>query len=595
MTVPMTFVSRVRDRVERSGDTCSFTFVGGADPLDERVLSFAALDERARCIAAWLAGRPRRRAVLLMYPAGPAFLEAFVGCLYAGAVAIPAPLPTTDPRALERAARIIGDADVGLLLTDSAHEDELRRWIEETGLENVDCVALDDASATVLPEASAWTMPDIGPDDIAYLQYTSGSTSEPRGVVVTHRNLLQNVHDIWRLFGSPEHGVGVGWLPHYHDMGLVGQFLMPLQRGLSIVFTSPLSFIRRPVLWLELISRHRAEYTAAPDFAYDWCTAYIPDDQIRDLDLSCLKLAMNGAEPVRAATLDAFTRRFEPVGFRRTAWLPAYGMAEATLLVSGTAKTEEPTVLAVDAGELERDRAVPSDGPAAIRLVSSGRPLSLDVRVVEPRSREALPDGEIGEIWLSGASVAGGYWNDPAGTAETFGGRLATGEGPFLRTGDLGFLRAGEVFVTGRLKDIVIVNGRNIYPQDIEAAARDVHPALGPSAAFTADGQGEHVVLVQEVRTNRLGALTAPELADEVEAALRDRLRLPGVSVVLVRNGRVERTTSGKVRRRRMRELFLTGGLDPVHRSLSGSLAAVLERRAGAVSAAEATPVAVER
>ncbi|MFD0658750.1 fatty acyl-AMP ligase [Thermocatellispora tengchongensis] len=550
-------------RISEVGARCSYTFVtrtGGT--TRDQVLTFAGLDREARSIAASLGERAAGGPVLLMFPTGLDFLRAFLGCMYAGVVSVPAPLPTSDPRALERGARIIADAGVRLVLTDAGSREELAGWLARDGLAGrVDCLALDDVR---FAEPETWRMPAVRPHDVAYLQYTSGSTGEPRGVIVTQDNLLRNLTDIWRMIGSPETGVGAGWLPHYHDMGLVGQFLSPLYVGGSLAFCTPMSFVKRPALWLELISRHRAGYTAAPDFAYDWCAKQVPDEHVRDIDLSCLQVAMNGAEPVRAATLTAFEKRFAPVGFRAGSWRPVYGMAEATLLVTGLAGTSRPAVLSLSAADLERNRAVPGTGEAARQVVSCGRPVSLDVRVVDPASLAPLPDREIGEIWVRGASVAAGYWANPAATEETFQARLATGEGPYLRTGDVGFLDAGALYVTGRIKDILIVNGRNIYPQDVEETARESHPALGLGAAFTLGG--DETVLVQEVRPSRLGGGSTPEkVAEDIAVRLARLTGLPNVRVVLVRNGTVERTTSGKVRRRHMRDLLLAGALQPVH------------------------------
>ncbi|SDH48765.1 Acyl-CoA synthetase (AMP-forming)/AMP-acid ligase II [Actinokineospora alba] len=567
-----TFPHHVRAKIEQVGDRCSYTYVTrqGRDTV-ERSLTFPEVDERARALAVALAERDGDGSVLLMFPAGLEFVWSFLGCLYAGAVAIPTPLPSTDNRALERAGRIIGDAGVDLVLTDARHQPELEAWLRDSGRGGVRCLAVDTAE---LPDAARWRMPELRPDDVAYLQYTSGSTSEPRGVVVTHESLLHNTGEIFRMLDGPEFGVCAGWLPHYHDMGLVGQFLEPLYAGGSLVFTSPLAFVKRPALWLEMISAHRAGYTAAPNFAYQWCADHVRDEQLAGLDLSSLSVAMNGAEPVRVATLDKFADRFGPVGFRRSAWRPVYGMAETTLLVTGVPTTPEPAVLTVDPVALERDQVVPAAGTDATELVSCGRPVSLEVRIVDPRSRSEQPERAVGEIWVRGGSVAGGYWNDPEATAETFDAHLDTGVGPFLRTGDLGFLVDGALHVTGRLKDLIILNGRNLHPQDIEEAAAGVHPALGFGAAFAVDGPTEQVVLIQEVRPGKLGERTPAEVCDAIAAVLGDRLRLPDVSVVLVRAGAVERTTSGKVRRRRMRELFLDDALTAIERRLSSGLAA---------------------
>ncbi|MFC4063274.1 fatty acyl-AMP ligase [Planomonospora corallina] len=606
----MSFVQRVREQAGRHGHERSYTFVedhGGE--LRESRLTFAELDARARSIGAWLAGqRMEDRTVLLLHPAGLEFLAAFLGCLYSRVVAVPSPLPQTDPRALERAEGIIKDADVRLVLTDAANRDALTAWLREAGLDGaVECVATDTLA---LPSPQEWTEPEIGPDTLAYMQYTSGSTSEPRGVMLTHANLLHNENEIWRAIGSPTTGVGAGWLPHYHDMGLIGMLLQPIYAGGDLYFASPIDFVMRPALWLEMISRYRAEYTVAPNFAYEWCAARVTDEQAAGLDLSCLKFALNGAEPVRTATLRTMVRRFGPAGFSERAWAPAYGMAEATLVITATPVGHGPLIRRFDAAALERHEAVPAE--TGVELVGCGRPITMTVDIVDPETREPLGEGRVGEIWVRGGSVARGYWQREEATRDAFAGRTAAGEGPFLRTGDLGFTLDGELYVTGRIKDVVIVKGRNLYPQDLEEAARGVHPALGAAAAFgfspeDEDGAGpsggEQVVVVQEVRRERLrkqggenasaeDAADAAEagaagqgagdpvagLARRVQAELARAFGVGAVNVVLVERGGVGKTTSGKIQRSRTREMLLTGLLPVVHAELTAAM-----RRAVAV------------
>ncbi|GGS52941.1 polyketide synthase [Planobispora rosea] len=575
----MSFVQRVRAQAERHGHKLSYTFVEDRrGELAERRLTFAEADDRARSTAAWLAGRRMEdQTALLLHPAGLEFLTAFLGCLYARTVAVPSPLPQTDPRALERAEGIIKDADVRLVLTDAANRDMLAGWLREVGLDGtVECVATDTLD---LPDPGAWAEPEIGPDTLAYMQYTSGSTSEPRGVMLTHANLLHNENEIWRAIGSPEEGVGVGWLPHYHDMGLIGMLLQPIYAGGDLYFASPISFVMRPALWLEMISRYRAGYTVAPNFAYEWCAARVTDAQMAGFDLSSLKFALNGAEPVRPSTLRTMVRRFGPVGFSEKAWAPAYGMAEATLVITSTPLGRGPLIRRFDAAALERHEAVPvadADGGGGVELVGCGRPIGMTVEIVDPDSREPLGEGRVGEIWVRGGSVARGYWQREEATRDAFAGRTAGGAGPYLRTGDLGFLLEGELYVTGRIKDVVIVNGRNLYPQDLEESARGVHPALGAAAAFGVEAGGEHVVVAQEVREQRLGDMSAADLARTVQGELARVFGVPSMSVVLVERGGVGKTTSGKIQRSRTRELLLSGLLPVVHAELSPGLAAGL-------------------
>ncbi|MGC5010220.1 fatty acyl-AMP ligase [Streptosporangium sp. DT93] len=628
-------MQRVRAQVDRHGHGRSYTFVTDrrGELVESGRLTFAELDARARSIGAWLADRGMAdRTALLLHPAGLEFLGAFLGCLYARVVAVPSPLPRTDPRALERAEKIIRDAGVRLVLTGSADLAMLGAWLREAGLDGtVECVATD---ALDLPDPGDWRQPEIGPGTLAYLQYTSGSTSEPRGVMITHANLLHNEREIWRAIGSPREGVGAGWLPHYHDMGLVGMLLQPVYAGGDLYFASPIAFVMRPALWLEMIDRYRAEYTVAPDFAYDWCATRVTDAQVAGLDLSGLRFALNGAEPVRTGTLRAMVRRFGAAGFSEKAWAPAYGMAEATLVITATPLGHGPLVRRFDAAALERHEAVPVTGPEpgaepgaepgpepgpgpgpepvsvtdpgpvpsgdsvpdprlgsgvaspqapgidpephggrGVELVGCGRPISMSVRVVDPGSGAELPDGRVGELWVRGESVAQGYWRCEEATRDAFGGHTASGDGPFLRTGDLGFLLDGELYVTGRIKDVVIVNGRNLYPQDLEEAARRVHPSLGAAAAFGVRAGDEHVVLVQEVRGRGLD-VPAGELARGVQGTLAGAFGLPSMSVALVERGGVGKTTSGKIQRSRTRDLLLGGALPVVHAEFTAAVAA---------------------
>ncbi|MDP9866786.1 MULTISPECIES: fatty acyl-AMP ligase [Streptosporangium] len=575
----MSFVQRVRAQADRYGHGRSYTFVEDRrGELAETRLTFAEIDERAGATGAWLAGRRMTdQTALLLYPAGLEFLTAFLGCLYSRVIAVPSPLPQTDPRALERAEGIIKDADVRMVLTDSANQAMLTRWLRDVGLDGtVECVATDALSP---PGAGAWTMPETGPDTLAYMQYTSGSTSEPRGVMLTHANLLHNEEEIWRAIGSPEEGVGVGWLPHYHDMGLIGMLLQPLYAGGDLYFASPIAFVMRPALWMEMISRYRAGYTVAPNFAYEWCAARVTDGQLAGLDLSSLRFALNGAEPVRTGTLRAMADRFGAAGFSEKAWAPAYGMAEATLVVTATPLGHGPLIRRFDPGALERHRAVPArDG---VELVGCGRPISMTVRIVDPGTRAVLPEGRVAEIWVRGGSVARGYWQRAEASHDAFGGHTADGDGPFLRTGDLGFLLDGELYVTGRIKDVVIVNGRNLYPQDLEEAARRAHPSLGAAAAFGIEAAGEHVVLVQEVRRQRLDGAGAEEVARRVQGELARAFGLPSMSVVLVERGGVGKTTSGKIQRSRTRDLLLTGTLPVVHAELTPAVAGLVPAAGG--------------
>ncbi|TYB54712.1 fatty acyl-AMP ligase [Nonomuraea sp. PA05] len=516
---------------ERISATATFTFQPDTGPAAR--ITHAELAAQARAAARWFTeqGLPGR-AVLLAYPPGTEFTAAFLGCLYAGVLAIPVPDPAGARLAEARLDRIRRDASAAAVLGPGS------------------------VPSGPDPGLGRWTPP--APGETAYLQYTSGSTSEPRGVAVTHDALHHNLATLDRLFGPAARRGMVGWLPHHHDMGLVGLHLSALYLGADLTFCSPAAFITRPARWLRLLTSSRAGLTVAPDFGYAWAARRVTDEQLAGLDLSGLSVAITGAEPIRPATLDAFTQRFAATGFDPGAWHPCYGLAEATLLASCS---RGAAVRGFATEHLESHRAVPS--ATGTPLVSCGSPVDLEMRIVDPRSHAPLPDGRVGEIWLSGSSVAGGYHGNPAATEEVFHAHTSDGDGPYLRTGDLGFRLDGELYVTGRHGDLIIVNGRNLYPQDLEHAAHEAHTGAGAAAAFgLSRADTEHVVLIQELHHGPPDAVAA--------SVLRRVSREFGVpvSLVLLTRGAIRRTTSGKVRRRHMRELFLRGELRPLHQAL---------------------------
>ncbi|MEV6173505.1 amino acid adenylation domain-containing protein [Streptomyces sp. NPDC051954] len=560
-----TLVDILRDRADSTPHLTALEFLD--DDGTERGIGYAALDRRVRAVAAALTERGLRgERVMLLYPPGEDYVTAFLGCLYAGAVAVPVYVPT-GKRGLTAVLATGADAGAVLAMSNRMVMDAITAGFPELAtIGTIQWLVTDE-----IPDSTAelWSGAGPRPDDLAFLQYTSGSTGTPKGVMVRHDNLVHNSRSISDALGVGPDSRGVSWLPPYHDMGLIGGILQPLYAGFPCTLISPLAFVRSPVRWLDAISRHRATVSAAPDFAYSECVRRISPERRAELDLSSWQHAMVGAEPVRPATLDAFADAFADSGFSRSAFHPCYGLAEATLFVTGGAPEHgRPKVLHADRRELELGQAASAglDATAAASLTGCGRPQSEDLVVLVDAAsgRECLP-GETGEIWVSGPTVTGGYWGRPELTDEVFHARLDSRPGrEFLRTGDLGFLWHGELFVTGRVKDLLVVRGRNHYPQDIEQSAELAHPMLQPTrgAVFSFDdGAQEQVVLVHEV-VRGFDPEEAPAVLDAVREAVAAEHGLALHAAVLVRPGAIPRTTSGKIRRRACRERWLDGTLD---------------------------------
>jgi 8-amino-7-oxononanoate synthase len=536
---------------------------------DHASLTYAQLDRRARAIAARLQDMDfAGQCVLLVYPPGLDFITAFFGCLYAGCVAVPT-YPPHRHRMLERFQAVAADAGARIALSNASGVAQFQTMMEaENSGQAANSSQLSWLATDEIPDALAerWQEPAIASDTLAMLQYTSGSTSRPKGVMISHGNLMANIRAIHQAFGVRYEDSSVFWLPMYHDMGLVGGVLVPVFTGVTNVSISPATFLQSPITWLAAISKYRATISGGPNFAYDLCIRKITDEQRATLDLSSWALAFVGAEPIEPGTLERFAAAFAPCGFKPSAFYPCYGLAEATLMVSGPGRDSGATVGTFRDTSLTENRVepVPNDAPQARRLVACGSPVGgLRVVIVDPRSRAEGAPGRVGEIWVAGASVGEGYWHKPGLTRRSFDARLSdTGGGPFLRTGDLGFLHEGQLYVTGRLDDLIIVRGLNRYPQDIEATARGSHPLLksGYGAAFVADDHGrQRLVLVQEAARNGEKDLT-PAL-DAIRRAVLEEHGLALDAIVLVRSGAILRTSSGKIQRHACREIFLAGEL----------------------------------
>jgi acyl-CoA synthetase (AMP-forming)/AMP-acid ligase II len=542
-------VEILQARADATPDEMVFTFLIDGEQEGPR-LTYAQVDRQSRAIAAVL--RDEAEAgdrALLLYEPGLEFIPAFFGCHYAGVI----PVPVCPPR-LDRLAQtwqaltsIAADCRPRAVLTTADLASSLAKGLAAVAPRTLATDQID------VSHAQRWRQPPIDPAATALLQYTSGATSDPRGVMISHANLM---HSERAVEAAAEHcgmGSGVCWVPLYHDFGLIAGPLQGIYHRSPVIFLSPLAMLQRPIRWLQAISRYRSDTSGGPNFGYDLCVQRIPPEQRATLDLSTWSVAGVGGEPVQAQTLERFVEAFAPCGFRREAFCPCYGLAEATLGVTSVAKAERPRIQTVREGLRERT------------AVSCGRPvLGQRVEIVHPEFRTRCSDGSVGEIWVAGPSVAQGYWNRPVETERTFRAHLSdTGEGPFLRTGDLGFLSGGELFVTGRLKEVIVVRGRKHYPQDIEATVQSLHPALraGCGAAFDVDGNGTpHLVIVQEV-DRRARGLDVRELLGDIRQAVAERHELTVRDVQFLAAGSLPRTTSGKVQRHTCRAGYERGTL----------------------------------
>lgn len=575
MKVQVSSINEIfRRRASCEPGRTAYVYLGDGEQEEKRV-NYAEIDLLARAVGATLQElHARGERALLLYPPGLDFVIAFFGCLYTGVVAVPAypPHPARPEITLPKLQAILADSQAKFVLTTTpilskvaplfARDEEFRqlRWLATDEIEHA--------------RADDWKETTVAPDDLAFLQYTSGSTSAPKGVMVSHRNLLENSAYIHYGFEHTPESVSVTWLPAYHDMGLIDGIVQPMYGGFTGYVMPQTSFLQRPLRWLQAISRYRATHSGGPNFAYEHCVNKIRPEQRSGLDLSCWRVAYNGAEPVREETLRKFTASFEECGFRADAFYPAYGLAEATLKVAGGRGARPPVISKLESAPLEENllvEASASSDPQNVRtLVSSGR-LDLGTRaiIVDPSSLTEC--ARVGEVWVSGEGVAQGYWNRPVLTQQTFRAHLSdTGEGPFLRTGDLGFIKDGELFITGRLKDLIIIGGRNHYPQDIELIVEQCHPALrsGCTAAFSVENEGdERLVIAAEFDPRSVRCLSTGDWKFVTTAVLRTVSEYFGLHVhelVLLKLGGVPKTSSGKIKRQECRKAYLTGALDRV-------------------------------
>jgi acyl-CoA synthetase (AMP-forming)/AMP-acid ligase II len=560
-------VDLLRRRAAEQPDDRAYIFLSEKG-TEEAQLTFAELHRRAAIVALHLARRLRKGdRALLMFPAGLDFIVAFFGCLVAGVIAVPI-MPPRRTSTRDSSESIIADCGAHVLLTTSSLVENRLDIVARLRHIDLEWIAVDTLAPG--PSEDAGGPLPLTREDLAFLQYTSGSTSAPKGVIVTHGNLLENLEMIRIAFGNTRRSTYVAWVPFYHDMGLVLNVLESFYLGALYVVLSPTSFVQRPLIWLRAISHYRAEVSSAPNFAFDLCVSRFRAEQMEGVDLSCWKVAFNAAEPVRAATIEQFAAKFAPYGFDPGTMYPGYGMAEATLLISGGCPGEDIVTRGVSREALQRGSIVaPKNSTDAQTVVGCGRALvGEEIAIVDPESRQRRPADAIGEIWVRGANVTGGYWQNPEATAETFAATIA-GEGGshWLRTGDLGFLDgAGEIYITGRIKDMIIIYGNNHYPQDIEATMQSAHPALRPNCgvAFSyVDHRGiEKLVLVQEVERTQRHQISTDEIEKRIREAISNEHEIAVHEIVLIRPGSIPKTTSGKIQRRLTQQLWHERALD---------------------------------
>ena len=565
MNSPSSLVALLAERARSQPSDRAYIFLNDRGG-EEAALTYGELSDVARALAARLSKlvQPGDRA-LLVFPPGLEFMVAFFGCLIARVIAVPMMMPRRNS-ARDASAAILANCEPSVALTTSAFtlRQDLQARFAHEGLQwhAVDLVAgeADDAERP---------LPD--PQAIAFLQYTSGSTSDPKGVAVTHANLLANLEMIRISLGNTSRSTYVNWVPLYHDMGLILNALQALYVGAPCVLMAPNAFMQRPLNWLRAIHHYKAEVAASPNFGYDLCVSRYRPEQMEGVDLSSWKAAMDGAEPVRSDTIRKFTDTFAAHGFQPNAVFPAYGMAEATLMISGGGRGAGPITRSVSQSALQAHRAEPpADSADAQTLVGCGRALQGErIAIVDPDSRARLPADRIGEIWVSGPNVARAYWRNDDATRDGLNAEIAGEDGRWLRTGDLGFLDAdGELFVTGRIKDLIIIRGINHYPQDIERTVQSLDEGLRENggASFTVpDENGEEaLVIVQEVERTARHTIDTAEIKGRIREAIADSHEVSARHIALIRPGALPKTTSGKIQRKLARRLWLDGGFEEI-------------------------------
>lgn len=563
----VSIIDGIRKKALSHPDSPALSFLPDGKAENAELCSYSRLDMRARAIAAAIqaTGQGDGRPVLLMLPPGLEFIAAFFGCLYARAIAVPMTPPglARMARTFNRLARIVEDSGSRVFITSA----RLRKAVEELAervhfADSIRIICLDETDDAL---SRSWQELPLTTHTPGWLQYTSGSTSSPKGVIITHGNIMANLDSIAGHMRLRENIPTVSWLPPFHDMGLVGGILTPLHLGCLCVTMPPMAFLRQPLCWLRAVTHYRAQLTGGPNFAYDLCCDRIPEDRLRELDLSSLSVCYCGSEPIRLKTIRRFLERFSSAGLDPASFYPCYGLAENTLFTTGCWKNDGDFAVFLDkqkyaAGRIRFLQEQHADAMPLLSCGTAGR--NNDVRIVDPQTCREVEEKELGEIWIRGTCVSPGYWEQPEATKTVLHAVLAgSGEGPFLRTGDMGFMSGGHLFVSGRCKEMIILNGRNFFPQDLEECVLQNVPGLeqNGAAAFGIDSDaGERLVMVFETR---LPATAHEATLAAIRRSLSEEFDISPCAVVLCKRHGVPKTTSGKIQQSLCRHLYLHGEL----------------------------------
>ena len=569
-----TIVDILLERSKNQPHQTAYTFLADGEHESGKC-TYQELDIQAKAIAVSLREKvqPGDRALLVYpYTAGLEFIASFLGCLYAGVIAV-TDYPRQHIKSLSQYQERIANAQATIVLTTQEFANRVKgQLITHPGialkLNALPWIATDKVDLDLV---SQWQKPDIDGNTLAFLQFTSGSTGDPKGVMVTHGNVLHNSEVIYQSFGHHDQTKILMWLPMFHDMGLIGGVMQPLYAGLPAILMSPIALAQKPFLWLQALSKYKITTSGGPNFAYDLLCQKVSDEQRASLDLSHWEVAFTGAEPVRAQTLAKFAELYQPCGFKPEAFYPCYGMAEATLFITGGKATEYPRIIHLDKTALTRDDVVnvSADHENAKAVVSCGYTwLGDEIIIVDPETKQQCPDDRVGEIWTTGSGMGIGYWQRKEQTESTFQATLTdNSQTAYLRTGDLGFIHDGELYITGRIKDMMILWGRNHYPQHIEETVEICHPALRPNhgAAFSVEVNGEEqLVIAHEINRTDLRQLNAEEVIGAIRLAVGEQNLANVFAVALLKTGSIPKTSSGKIQRRACQSMFLEGSLNTV-------------------------------